>query len=74
VWETFPPATVLSVETEDVSRDSYRYGSIPLTADEWRRVSTFVEEFPADPIHYEQLLDESRIRAIDLLRRLSERR
>ncbi len=74
VWETFPPATVLSVETEDVSRDSYHYGSIPLTADEWRQVSTFVEEFPADPIHYEQLLDESRVRAIDLLRRLSERR
>jgi len=71
MWQTFPPAKILSVETEDVHRDAYPYGAIPLNADEWRRVSSFVAEVPADAIQYDRFLDESRQRAIDLLRRLS---
>ena len=40
-----PPAELLSLETEDISIENYPYRAVPLDAEEWRRVTTFVSDW-----------------------------
>lgn len=42
---TLPPALRLSFEIEDLNRDNYPFGNVPLDAQDWNEVSSFVREW-----------------------------
>ena len=71
IADVVPEAIVLSVEIEDLHRDAYPYGTIPLDAEGVRRVSMFVADqvIPADVLS--ELKVESRARAIEIVQRLT---
>jgi hypothetical protein len=67
---TIPAARLLSLETEDLSRDRYPYGAVYLDAAGWQEVSAFVADVmqsrPPDP----EWVDEATRGGIELLRAL----
>jgi hypothetical protein len=71
VTVTIPAAHVLSLETEDLSRDRYPYSAVYLDAAGWQEVSSFVAEAiasrPPDP----EWVTEATRGGIDLLRALA---
>lgn len=68
---TVPPATLLSFEIEDLARDRYPWGTVPLDADGVRAVSGFVAGAfdPAD--EDPAVLREATIRGRELLQALA---
>jgi len=73
IEDVIPEASILSVEIEDVQRDTYPYGTISLDAEGMRRVAAFVagQDLPAAVL--EELKRESRVQAVAIVRRLTAR-
>ncbi|MDA3950493.1 MAG: hypothetical protein PF508_14920 [Spirochaeta sp.] len=71
IADAVPEAVVLSVDVEDLHRETYPYGTVSLDAEGVRRVATFVadQDIPADVLS--ELKAESRTRAVEIIRRLT---
>ena len=70
VLVSLPPADLLTVTVEDIDRAGYPYGEVPVDAEEWRLVTTFVRErIESDPVN-EELRAIARRNAIDILETL----
>lgn len=62
-----PPAEIRRITVEDIDRQAYPYGEVPIDADGWREITAFVSErIPGDP-RIDHLAEEARENAIDIL-------
>lgn len=67
---TLPAAEMMTITIEDIDRQAYAFGAVPIDADEWRDISAFVrEQIQADP-EAERLAEEARQNAIEVLEAL----
>lgn len=69
-FSALPAAEILSVSTEDLSREAYPYGPVPLDADGWRRVAEFVSTRYPQEEKIKDLRRQARDHAITFLDRL----
>lgn len=71
IGEAVPEAEILSVDIEDLHRETYPYGTVPLDADGVRRVAAFVAGQDILPEVLRELQADSRTRAVEIIRRLT---
>lgn len=65
-----PPAEIRRITMEDLDRQAYPYGEVPIDAEGWREITSFVRErIPTDP-RVEELAETARDNAIEVLRAL----
>jgi len=65
-----PTAEIRRITLEDIDRRAYPYGEIPIDADGWREITTFVRERIRQDERIGELSEESRENAIDILQAL----
>jgi hypothetical protein len=71
IADAVPEARIISVDIEDLHRETYPYGTVSLDADGVRRVAAFVadQNIPAEILR--ELQADSRARAVEIIRRLT---
>jgi hypothetical protein len=66
-----PPASLLSLETEDISRDSYPWGTVPVSAEGIREISALIADAVQEPERTEELQLQAAASAAETLNRLT---
>jgi hypothetical protein len=70
LFAALPPGTLLSIDIEDLRRETYPYGPVSLDAEGWKEVTAFVAEADLPGQVKEDLASQSRDQAVMILRRL----
>ncbi len=65
-----PKGSLLSVEIEDLRRDRYPYGPVPVDADGWQRLTSFVVNEGLPPERMAEMEERSKEQGAHILRRL----